>query len=144
MSRRDLLLALVVLAWLLPAGAPQAELVVVVNARSGVSAMTRGEVVNLFFGRSRQLFNGIEAQVADLQDAHPDRERFYRALVGKELADVNAYWSRQLFTGRLQPPPQLKTSEEMLRWVTERPGGVGYVDLRHADARVRVVYELKP
>ncbi len=101
-------------------------------------------MVNLFFGRSRQLFNGIEAQVADLQDTHPDREHFYRALVGKELADINAYWARQLFSGHLRPPPQLKTSEEMLRWVAERPGGVGYVDLRQADARVRVVYELKP
>lgn len=144
MSRRYLLLPLFGLALLWPASAPLAELVVVVNARSGVSAMTRNEVINLFFGRNRQFFNGIEAQVVDLQDAHPDRERFYRALVGKELADVNAYWSRQLFTGRLQPPPQLKTSEEILRWVAERPGGIGYVDLRHADARVRVVHELKP
>jgi hypothetical protein len=139
MSRRGLCLLLWCLLSCLPA---QAELAVVVNARSGVSAMTRSEVIHLFFGRSRQFFNGLEAQVADLQDSHPDRQRFYRALVGKDLADINAYWSRQVFTGRLRPPPQLRSSEEMLRWVAEHPGGIGYVDLRHADARVRVVLEL--
>lgn len=134
-------LASLLLACVVPA---QAELVVVVNARSGVAVMTRSEVTNIFFGRHRKFFNGVEAQVADLQDVHPDRARFYRALVGKELPDVNAYWSRALFAGRLQPPPQLRSSEEMLRWVAEHPGGIGYVDLLHADARVRVVFELKP
>ncbi|MCK6412560.1 MAG: hypothetical protein L6Q55_09090 [Azonexus sp.] len=142
MMRRCLFLPLLGLALLWPGSFPHAELVVVVNVRSGVSAMTRNEVINLFFGRTRVFFNGLEAQVVDLQDTHPDRGRFYRALVGKDLADVNAYWSRQLFTGRLQPPPQLRGSEEVLRWIVDHPGGIGYVDLRHADARVRVVFEL--
>jgi len=118
-----------------------AELVVVVNARSGVAAMTRNEVINVFFGRNRKYFNGLEAQPVDLVDTHPDRAKFYRLLVGKELADINAYWSRQVFTGRTQAPPQVKTSEEMLKWVAERPGGIGFVNLLQADARVRVVFE---
>ena len=57
MSIRRLLL-LCVVSWLLilPAAEVRAELVVVVNARCGVAAMTRNEVVNIFFGRSRQFF----------------------------------------------------------------------------------------
>lgn len=129
---------------LLPVGDALAELVVVVNARCGVAAMTRNEVVNLFFGRYRQFFNGLEAQPVDLPDSHPDRARFYAGLVGKELADVNAYWSRQIFSGRVQPPPTVGSSEEVLKWVASHPGGIGFVELSKADARVRVVYELKP
>lgn len=121
-----------------------AELVVVVNARSGVAAMSRNEVINIFFGRNRLFFNGIEAQPVDLLDAHPDRGRFYSALVGKDLADINAYWSRQVFSGRLQPPPKMQTSEEVLKWIVSQPGGIGFIDLAKADARVRVVYELQP
>lgn len=95
MSIRRLLL-LCVMSWLLlqPAAEVRAELVVVVNARCGVAAMTRNEVVNIFFGRSRQFFNGIEAQPVDMLDTHPDRARFYNALLGKDLSEVNAYWSR--------------------------------------------------
>ncbi len=112
-----------------------------VNARCGVAAMTRNEVINIFFGRSRQFFNGIEVQPVDMSDNHPDRARFYSSLVGKELSEVNAYWSRQVFSGRMQPPVKLGTPEEVLKWVASHPGGIGFIELSKADARVRVVYE---
>jgi len=133
---------LILLACLGP-GIAMAELVVVVNARNGVAAMTRNEVINMFFGRNRQFFNGVEATPVDLEDAHPRREQFYKLLVGKDLAEINAYWSRQIFTGRMQPPPRLNSTEEVIRWVAANPGGIGFVELSRADARVRVVYELK-
>lgn len=134
------------LSWLVlqPAADVRAELVVVVNARCGVAAMTRNEVVNVFFGRNRQFFNGIEAQPVDMPDAHPDRARFYNGLVGKDISEVNAYWSRQVFSGRMQPPPKASTTEDVLKWVISHPGGIGFIDLSKADARVRVVYELTP
>ena len=105
------------LCWLLmePAAEVRAELVVVVNARCGVAAMTRNEVVNVFFGRNRQFFNGVEAQPVDMPDGHPDRARFYRALVGKEVSEVNAYWSRQVFSGRMQPPTKVNTTEDVVK-----------------------------
>lgn len=121
-----------------------AELVVVVNARSGVAAMTRNEVINIFFGRNRQFFNGTEVQPVDLVDGEPQRAQFYRLLVGKDISEINAYWSRQIFTGRMQAPPRVDNTEEVLKWVAARPGGIGFVELSRADARVRVVYELKP
>lgn len=134
------------MSWLLvqPAAEVRAELVVVVNVRCGVAAMTRNEVVNLFFGRTRQFFNGVEAQPVDMLDSHPDRARFYNALLGKDLSEINAYWSRQVFSGRMQPPPKVGSPEEVLKWVASHPGGIGFVELSKADARVRVVYELTP
>jgi hypothetical protein len=134
------------MSWLLvqPAAEVRAELAVVVNVRCGVAAMTRNEVVNLFFGRTRQFFNGVEAQPVDMVDSHPDRARFYNALLGKDLSEINAYWSRQVFSGRMQPPIKVGSSEEVMKWVVSHPGGIGFVDLSKADARVRVVYELAP
>ena len=134
------------LFWLLlqPGAAVHAELAVVVNARCGVAAMTRNEVINIFFGRNRQFFNGIEVQPVDMADGHPDRARFYTSLVGKDLSEVNAYWSRQVFSGRMQPPAKVGSPEEVLKWVASHSGGIGFIELSKADARVRVVYELGP
>lgn len=143
MNIRFLRLLLMCMACLLTRSA-LADLVVVVNVRSGVAAMTRSDVINIFFGRNRQFFNGQEAQPVDLEDTHPHRAQFYKQLLGKDLSEVNAYWSRQVFTGRMQAPPRLSSSDEVLKWVAARPGGVGFVELSRADARVRVVYELKP
>lgn len=135
---------LLLISLFLPTAEALADLVVVVNARSGVAVMTRNEIVNIFFGRYRQFFNGVEAQPVDLVDNNPDRARFYGALVGKDLSDVNAYWSRQVFSGRMQPPPRVSNVDEVLRWVSSHPGGIGFVEMSKADARVRVVYELNP
>ncbi|MBP5986442.1 MAG: hypothetical protein KA538_04590 [Azonexus sp.] len=140
--RRYLLLLAMSCLLMQPVREARAELVVVVNARCGVAAMTRNEVVNIFFGRNRQFFNGVEAQPVDMADSHSDRERFYAGLVGKDLSEVNAYWSRQVFSGRMQPPPKVASPEEVLKWVISHPGGIGFVELSKADARVRVVYEL--
>lgn len=142
--RRLRILAITCCLLCLPVGNAVADLVVVVNARCGVAAMTRNEVINIFFGRYRQFFNGREAQPVDLVDAHPDRARFYAKLVGKDLSEVNAYWSRQVFSGRMQPPQKVATPEEALKWVTSNPCGIGFSELAKADARVKVVYELSP
>lgn len=144
MSLRRLHSCLLVACLLLTAAPAMADLVVVVNARSGIAVMTRNEVINIFFGRNRQFFNGLEAQPVDLADGHPDRARFYAALVGKDLSDINAYWSRQVFSGRMQAPPRVGSVDEVLKWVSAHPGGIGFVDLAKADARVRVVYEFSP
>jgi ABC-type phosphate transport system substrate-binding protein len=145
MDMRRLILSLLAIFLLLIESTPAfAQMVVIVNARSGVAVMSRNEVINIFFGRYRQFFNGLEAKPVDLQDSHPDRARFYAGLVGKDLAEINAYWSRQLFSGRMTAPPRLNTPEEVVKWVASNPGGIGFVELPYADARVLVVFELKP
>lgn len=142
--RRLGLLSLLCTLLLLPVEPAMAQMVVIVNARSGVAVMTKNEVMNIFLGRYRQFFNGQEALPVDLADIHPDRSRFYQALVGKDLSEINAHWARLVFSGRLRPPLQMTTSEEVLKWVSNNPGGIGFVDLSKVDARVKVVLELKP
>ncbi|HEX6736552.1 MAG TPA: hypothetical protein VF096_17250 [Azonexus sp.] len=120
------------------------SLAVVVNARCGVALLTRNEVVNIFFGRYRQFFNGREAQPVDLVDSNPARSQFYRRLVGKDLSEINAYWSRQIFSGRMQALPKVATPEEAARWVAANPCGIGFIEQTKVDARFNIVYELAP
>jgi hypothetical protein len=138
----------ILIALILTLAAPLAQatgsLAVVVNARCGVAVMTRNEVINIFFGRYRQFFNGREAQPVDLVDNHPVRGQFYRRLVGKDLAEVNAYWSRQIFSGRLQALPRVATPEEAIKWIAAQPCGIGFIEQAKADARFNIVYELAP
>ena len=142
LRRLNLLLATCCLL-LLHAESAFAQLAVVVNVKSGVAVMTRNEVVNIFFGRYRQFFNGLEAKPVDLVDSNPDRANFYQALVGKDLSEINAYWARLVFSGRLRPPVQVSSSDEVLKWVVNNPGGIGFVEMSKVAARVRVVLELK-
>lgn len=118
------------------------DLVVVVNAGSGVERLSREEVVNLFMGRTRRLAPGLMALPIDQGVASPDRARFYRRVVGREQPEINAYWARLLFSGQASPPRQAESEAEVLELLRTHKGAIGYVDRRHVDRRLRVVFEV--
>jgi ABC-type phosphate transport system substrate-binding protein len=135
---------LLVAAFLLPPAGAAADLVVVVNPKSGVDKLNRDEVVNIFLGRYRQLPSGMPALPADLPATQPDKAVFYRLLVDKELAEINSYWARLIFSGRTVPPKQSTGNDDLLKWVAATPGAIGYIERSKVDGRVRIVYEFAP
>lgn len=127
----------------LPWAQASADLVLVVNARSGVDKLSLDEAVNIFMGRYRQLPSGIQAQPIDQPEATPEKALFYRLLVNKDLAEINAYWARLIFSGKTSPPYQAKNTAEMLDLLARRPGAIGYIERSQADSRFRIVLELE-
>ena len=122
--------------------ASSAELVVVANPRSGVDRLTRDEVINIFLGRFRQLPSQVTAHPADLPASQIEKANFYRLLVDKDLGEINSYWARLVFAGRTVPPRQTTGNEDLLSFVANTPGAVGYVDRSRVDGRVKIVFEL--
>ena len=125
-------------------GAAAADLLVVVNARSGVDRLTADQVINIFMGRYRQLPYGIPARPIDQPESSPERARFYRLLVNKDLAEINAYWARLTFSGKASPPRQAGSLNEVEQWLATQPGAIGYLDSSQVDARFRAVLNLGP
>ncbi|MCB8747315.1 hypothetical protein LHU53_10390 [Rhodoferax sp. U2-2l] len=119
----------------------RAEPVVVVSAASSLRQLSQDEVVNIFLGRYRRLPNGDTALPIDQPESSPVRADFYRRLVNKDLNEINAYWSRLIFSGRTSPPLQASSSADVIVWLLGQPGGVAYVDRTQVDKRLRIVME---
>jgi hypothetical protein len=115
------------------------DLVVIANVASGVEKLTRDEAVNLFMGRYGKLPSGITALPLD---EIGNKAAFYRALVGKELPDVNSYRARLMFSGLGSPPRQTDSTEEVIETVANNKGAIGYIDKAKADRRVKVILDL--
>lgn len=118
----------------------KAGLVVVVNADSGVTELSRDEVINIFLGRYRQYSSGLAALPIDQPADQPESSRFYRLLVNKELAEINAYWARLIFSGKTSPPMQAASGQEVIDWVSRHRGGIGYIERDLATRGLRVVF----
>lgn len=71
--------------------------------RRCIETLSRTDVINIFMGRFRQLPSGATAQPIDIP-VSPVRAQFYRVLVNKEPAEMNAYWARLVFARRTVPP----------------------------------------
>eukprot|EP00825_Cyclidium_porcatum_P026934 TRINITY_DN28946_c0_g1_i1.p2 TRINITY_DN28946_c0_g1~~TRINITY_DN28946_c0_g1_i1.p2 ORF type:complete len:126 (+),score=8.62 TRINITY_DN28946_c0_g1_i1:180-557(+) len=78
-----------------------AELVVAVRSDSEIGTLSKNEVIDIFLGRFRQLPSGQRAEPLDQAKQSPERQVFYHALINKTAAEIDAYWARLLFTGRV-------------------------------------------
>ena len=144
MRRRGLAVALAAL-WLSAIALPaRADVFVVVPTASSVKSMTQKELVDLYMGRSRAFPDGTFALPFDLPRDDPGRAAFYRALTGMDLAQINSYWSRLMFSGQTLPPQPLPGEAAMADLVRRNPSAVGYVlQEPAADKGLRVVLVLK-
>lgn len=140
MNTRNTLVSLCLLLLLLPQFAI-ADIVLVANPKAGIGWLTREDVVNIYLGRYRRLESGLTAEPIDLGGEPEIKAMFYRKLVDKSLAEINAYWSRLVFSGQTPPPQLVVNADEALRRVAARPGALAYVERSKVDKRVRVVFE---
>ncbi|PXF32351.1 hypothetical protein WH50_05345 [Pokkaliibacter plantistimulans] len=115
-------------------------LVVVVSAQAAITQLDRYQLINIFMGRYRQLPGGGEAIPLDIGKSE-QKALFYQLLVGKPLADINAYWARLIFSGKTRPPRQVDSAEQALQQVAANPTMIAYVQRSQVDARFRIVYE---
>lgn len=131
--------ALILLLALSVARVCAADLAVVVHPESGIDSMSREEVSHLFLGRIKQLPSGVPAVVIETA---PLRDAFYRALVGRGVAEIDAYWARLRFSGRTQPPLRAEDAFAVLDRIARDRSAIGYVDVTQLDSRVKMVLRL--
>jgi len=128
-------------ALLLGPGMPAmaAELVVIVSAKSPVTALRADQVAAIFLGQSARFPDGVEAVPLDQPLGAPLRDAFYLRVTNKTPPLLKAWWSKMVFTGRGQPPAEAADSTAVRRRVADHPDMLGYIDRAALDPSVRAV-----
>lgn len=119
----------------------RADVVVVARSESDFGGLSKNEIINIFLGRYRQLAGGQIAEPIDLPMQSTERSAFYERLIGKTSAEINAYWARLLFTGRVTPPRQVDNSERLIETLLGNPRAIGYIDRSKVDRRLQILFE---
>ena len=117
-----------------------ADVVVVVSARSPVVALSKAQVEDIFLGKTIRFPDGTQAVAIDQAEGSAVRDEFYDKLVGKSAAQIKAYWSKIIFTGRGQPPRSVLNTIEMMKRISADPAAIGYIDRGMMNDSVRVVF----
>jgi len=120
-------------------GARAEDVVAVVSAKSPVTSLTQSQVADIFLGKASRFPDGTQAIPIDQPEDTPVRDRFYTQVTGKSQAQVKAYWSKIIFTGRGQPPVQAANGVEVKKMIAQNPAAIGYIDSTLVDESVRVV-----
>jgi hypothetical protein len=59
--------------------------------------------------------------------------------VGKSSSQLNAYWSKLVFTGKGTPPEKLTTDQAVIDFVAANGNAIGYVDSAKVTDKVKVI-----
>jgi ABC-type phosphate transport system substrate-binding protein len=122
------------------ASAAMADVVAVVSAGSAVTTLSRNQLLDIFLGRANRFSDGTPAVPLDQAEGSAVRDEFYSKLAGQTAAQIKAYWSKIIFTGRGQPPPTVPNDVEVKKRIRANPAAIGYIDRSAVDDSVRVVF----
>ncbi|WP_397533187.1 hypothetical protein [Roseateles sp.] len=116
-----------------------AQVAVIVNPKSPLTALTSEQAAAVFLGKSASLPGAGLAQPADLPDASAVRELFYTKAAGKTAAQVKAAWARLTFSGKASPPKELSSAADVKKHVAGNVDAIGYIEKSAVDNTVKVV-----
>lgn len=139
LSPRNWVTSLMLAGLALLAPLVQAQVVVIVHPSVAASAPKPEQIANLFLGKVDTLPGSPVLTPIDQTEGKTTRSQFYKAVANRDEAQVKAYWSRIMFTGRAQAPRALGSDTEVKRLVAATPGAIGYIDKAALDGTVKVL-----
>lgn len=102
---------------------------VIVHPAIERQSIERSLLSKMFLGQAKLWESGLKVlPVNQLKDSDI-RADFSHEIHRQKVAALEAYWLRQIFSGRATPPPTLKSEKEVVSYVTSRPGAIGYVSV---------------
>ncbi len=131
---------LVVLLGMLCTVSAQADIVVVVGTQAPVSSLSKEQVADIFLAKSATFPGGGPATPIEQTESAAPRQEFHSKVTGKSGAQLKAYWSKLVFTGKATAPQELADSAAVKQQVASNPALIGYIDKSAVDGSVKVVF----
>jgi ABC-type phosphate transport system substrate-binding protein len=115
------------LVWTVPAVASGQGFKVVVNQANPANSISKQELSNIFMKKIGTWSDGQPASPVDQAASSSTRNGFSKVIFGRDANAIKSYWQRQIFSGRGVPPPEKASDDEVIIFVGENSGAIGYV-----------------
>jgi len=113
------------LALLLAVGNAQARVVVI--GHPGLSKLDASTVEKVYTGKVIEV-GGVAIRVVNAILGNPVRGQFLQAYLNQDEDKYTAYWTVRRYIGKGVPPSELQTSADVIKFVQDNPGAIGYID----------------
>ncbi|MDM4768415.1 hypothetical protein [Pelomonas sp. SE-A7] len=96
------------------------------------------DIKAVFLGQSTSL-PGVGNVTPGLPKEGKVREDFLSSYVGKSNQQFKAVWTQLIFTGKAPAPKQFDSEDELKKWISSTPNGIGVLDSAKVDGSVKVI-----
>ncbi|MBZ9611401.1 phosphate ABC transporter substrate-binding protein [Rheinheimera maricola] len=115
-----------------------AEISVIVNP-GNANAVSTDDLNRLFLGRTSSFADGSKATPLNLAEGQASRDEFDSKVLSRSSAQLKAYWSKLVFTGKGTPPKELADDAAVKAAVAADTTAIGYISSGSVDGSVKVV-----
>lgn len=119
-------------------GSALADIAVVVNP-ANANAVSADDLNRLFLGRASSFADGSKATPLNMAEGKPARDEFDSKVLNRSAAQLKAYWSKLVFTGKGTPPKELADDAAVKAAVAADSSAIGYISSSSVDSSVKVV-----
>jgi hypothetical protein len=114
---------------------------IVVNRSNPVENLSFAELRKIFLGEQSHWSNGRRITVVMLEPGKQERQAVLAQIYRMDDKDFNKHFTQGTSTGEVHTTPKiLANSSEVLKFVFNVPGAIGYVRVTEADDSVKVVH----
>jgi ABC-type phosphate transport system substrate-binding protein len=140
-----LLLIAISLLWMNPglAAESQGAIVVITNKDVQEKSITIGALRSIFGMRLKSWSNDEPVRVFVFSDYHPLHIEFSKKVLGVFPHQLRSSWDRLVFSGTGQAPSYIRNEAEMLNFVENTPGAIGYITRSHEHGQVKELPVIK-
>jgi ABC-type phosphate transport system substrate-binding protein len=100
---------------------------IIVHPSNPAASVDRKFVLDVFLRKTTRWPNEQPVRPVDLPTDSPTRQRFSGVALGRSVSAVKAYWLQVIFSGHGVPPPEIDSDEQVVRFVAQTAGAIGYV-----------------
>ena len=118
-----------------------AEVAVIVHP-SNTNQLSDSDISRAFLGKLKTYADGQTIVAVNGKANSEARVAFEKGVLNKSPAQVKAYWSKRLFTGKGKPLEELASDQAVIDLVAATPNAIGYIDASSATSTVKVIKKL--
>lgn len=112
---------------------------VIINKANPVEKMKKSDVADIFLKKKIKWESEELILPVDQETDQAARKDFSKVVLNKTVYATRSYWQSRIFTGRGIPPPELKSDQEVIEYVSKHTHAIGYVTGPVNNSRVKVV-----
>ena len=120
-------------------GAASDDYKIIVHPDNPMSVVDRGFLREIYLRKATDWSGGGPIRPIDLARRFAVRDRFALEVLKKTPAQLKSYWNQQIFSGKGVPPPEAESPADVVRYVLDHPGAVGYVPASTGVGRAKVI-----
>ncbi len=117
-----------------------ADIYIIVNERSDIDAISQKQIAALYLGRKRAMESN---RVTILERPDKLRAVFFEQLIDMSLSQVNAYWAKLQFSGRVRLPEVIETEAELFSRLKGDVTVLGYSQQKPTEMGLKVILTIE-